>query len=347
MGIAGTMAFAPLGSSPSVAGASEMVEATTEQGLITPKADDPVIYTTESGLEIKWGNALNITTLGSGNLAGFPYFTTGANSKIYTWVIIGTSSTSLAGRTIVPDEYLAFSTWITSSSLALGEFNNQYETATPAGIATNAELAPDYLATMNSLILPSLTNLTINEEIPANCVLCLANDIVAKGVANTSSFNIYKRTSSMWYHNANSTYAGNLVSVMDGYYSNGSWGLSAIKKNIQSVSLVTNGKVGSTSASASWSWSSNTAEKYIFPLAAANSGSFQWGTYLTSEQVKLSENQWCRDGANVGGYASDTSDSDDYKYYPHKYYIDTSGANATATTNTSSGYRPAFCLKVV
>ena len=86
MGVAGTMAFAPLGASASVANASEL-ETTTEQGLITPKADDPVIYTTESGLEIKWGNATTIlgggnestsTVLDSGNLSGFPYFTTGS-----------------------------------------------------------------------------------------------------------------------------------------------------------------------------------------------------------------------------------------------------------------------------
>ena len=58
MGIAGTMAFAPLvATSPQLAKASEMVETTTEQGLITPKADDPVIYTTESGLKIYAGKA--------------------------------------------------------------------------------------------------------------------------------------------------------------------------------------------------------------------------------------------------------------------------------------------------
>ena len=50
MGIAGTMAFTPIGTTTTpIANASEI--STESGGLITPKKDDPVIYTTESGIE--------------------------------------------------------------------------------------------------------------------------------------------------------------------------------------------------------------------------------------------------------------------------------------------------------
>ena len=97
MGAAGVFAFAPLGASPSVANASELETTTTETGgLIVPKNDDPVIYTTESGIDIKWsnysltgtnGNQVGLaessgTSLSSGNLSGFPYFVTNDGTTV-------------------------------------------------------------------------------------------------------------------------------------------------------------------------------------------------------------------------------------------------------------------------
>ena len=123
MGAAGVFAFAPLGASPSVANANAMVETTTEQGLITPKADDPVIYTTESGLQIKYGNAAPSTlnsSLDSGNLEGFPYFTTASGSTTYTWVIIGRNSNVSKLNTAVK-EYL-FSVWNANESTTFGQY---------------------------------------------------------------------------------------------------------------------------------------------------------------------------------------------------------------------------------
>ena len=84
MAAGGTFAFAPLGAGTPLATANESGKTTytTEQGLITSKADDPVIYTTESGIEIKYGNSASSifnNSLASGNLAGFPYFTTSKN----------------------------------------------------------------------------------------------------------------------------------------------------------------------------------------------------------------------------------------------------------------------------
>ena len=120
MATAGVFAFAPLGN---VAPASLATSQPTDV-LVTPQEDDPVLFTTEDGLEIKWGNAAslqgggketwsgsftsestantnigdthpatnNTSNLSSGNLSGFPYFTTTSGSTTYTWVIIGRNS---------------------------------------------------------------------------------------------------------------------------------------------------------------------------------------------------------------------------------------------------------------
>ena len=108
MATAGVFAFAPLGTvQPASLEASQPTDV-----LVTPKEDDPVLFTTEDGLEIKWGNAASLqgggketwsaskyttqasakaqysatptdtytSNLTSGNLNGFPYFTTKSGS---------------------------------------------------------------------------------------------------------------------------------------------------------------------------------------------------------------------------------------------------------------------------
>ena len=299
MGIAGTMAFAPLGAGASLATANESGKTTytTEQGLITPKADDPVIYTTASGLEIKYGNAWPSTfgggTLSSGNLTGFAYFTTTANSTTYTWVIIGMGSGDIitpAGQAILPE--------ITKQKI--------------------------YLST-------SLTT-----EIPADCVLVLANDNVATGVYNTS-YSIYSN-----YMEASYVGRESIATTMEGYYTNGSWGLSTIKSSIQATNLDT---YTYYYANGVWAWRTDVAEnQHIYPLGVNTSSTFYWGNYLTVDQIKLSANQWVR-GQHAATQGNTSYSGGGYCFYGS--YVNSSGAHAAAYVLTSSiGYRPAFCLKI-
>ena len=198
MGIAGTMAFAPLGITPNnMASASEMVESTTEQGLITPKADDPVIYTTESGLEIKYGNSLpnTPTHLTSGNLNGFPYFTTTKSGTTYTWVIIG---------------------W------------NPNETNTPAGIAIQDEVT-------KQRIFGSQIELKTNSEIETGCVLCLANTTTGTSAWTTSGTNPsgYWCTDQGYYGGPNN----NLSNLINSYYTNDTFGFGTYLNSIKIVTI--------------------------------------------------------------------------------------------------------------
>ena len=157
----------------SVAGGDAVSSSNVGQGLITPKEDDPVLFTTESGLEIKWGNTLPSTYdkhLGSGNLTNFAYFTTNDGTKTYTWVIIGASDSLTLGN-----DYKYSQTSLLSDKNTTGIFKDYYDNNifnnTPAGTAIDAEKS-------KQLILDSVVQAS---EIPDGCVLCLANDIIETG----------------------------------------------------------------------------------------------------------------------------------------------------------------------
>ena len=340
MGIAGTMAFVPLGSGPSVASANEMVESTTEQGLITPKADDPVIYTTESGLEIKWGNALPDTingSLASGNLAGFPYFTTKNGSTTYTWVIIGRNSNVTAINTAVKS-YL-FSTWKTNDSTNTWKYSNSffkdtYETTTPAGNAIN-NVVPSK-SYVNDNISFSVSNITSNSEIPSGCVLCLSNlplvscayyDISSS--SNTYSPNPWDAFSDQEYTTGEQpTYCGPYIRCKN-YTNDDSLGFGSLLTDLQYPSLIHRIYYNSSPQT-----SIETVTKLkFFPLGGSNytEENFKWQTYLTATEYKTTQNVWCR-----GMYD---------KYSP--YITDTNGSISYLSNARGTAYlRPACVLKI-
>ena len=242
MGAAGVFAFAPLGAGPSVAKASEMSTQASES-LVIPKADDPVIFTTESGIEIKWGNAATASgggnetgtysynsyvsgvgipaptqysNLTSGNLSGFPYFTTTGNGKTYTWVIIGknpnlgnASKTYNGSNTSAKTEYKTLADWqakINSSDTYENYingyspthksfFNDTYEANTPAGVAIknngilNQTTARTYSASLSysyTVDMLSSSSVKTNSEIPSGCVLVWSNEPIETFVWSSS-----------------------------------------------------------------------------------------------------------------------------------------------------------------
>lgn len=298
---------------------------TTQSGLITPKADDPVLFTTQSGIEIKWGNALPSTyntSLTSGSLHGFPYFTTNDGTTTYNWVIIGQSSDSLN----FIRNCISVASMQTNQGI-WGEyfFNNQYEDTTPMGSAIATEIVASYVA----------DSLMASDEIPENHVLCLANDIVGSGVANTTSAYKKSSTGTLYYRGH---YVGELKTTMDSYYTNSSFGLSSIKNQIASVSLTTYGLDSSELGAGAFRWISHVVTSYVFPLASSNSveNSFKFDTYLSAEEMKISSNQWFRDGRN----------SSQSGWCAHKFCMNASGEVTYEQVRYSSGYRPAFVMSL-
>ena len=306
MGIAGTMAFAPLGASPSMASASEL-ETTTEQGIITPKADDPVIYTTESGLEIKWGNAPN------SNLSGFGYFSTTSGSTTYDWILLGISS--------------SFSKLFPIQNTNKSNLNGYYEKTTPAGADILKNNQTPYMIGLFGNT-QCVTTIKTNPEIPTDCALILANENVATGVYNDSHSYSGSGTSRHGSYIANIA----ITNAMEGYYSNKSFGLSAVYSQIQPVDIVTSAYFWNGS---SWGRRTTTVNaQHIYPLGAySSSTTFYWGTYLTAAQIKLTATQWLR--GNIATGSNYTASQ-----------IDTTGTVADASATGTSGYRPAFVLKI-
>ncbi|MBO5310260.1 MAG: hypothetical protein J6A98_03585 [Clostridia bacterium] len=336
---------------------------TSSTGLITPKEDDPILFTTESGLEIKWGNAafengaemLNrpAGTLNSGNLNGFPYFTTNDGTKDYIWVIIGKSinlgnvSDFSISKTQTLNQWQTEECEVTQTEYF---FENIYETTTSAGgaISDDNVLKNDVVVkktiSTNSL---DLSSVTADKEIPDGCVLCLANDVTeTAGVANTSSCS---NKGAGWgaSHGYHTTYVGQLATTLSGYYTDKLLGLDKIARHIPSIPLTTKGIVVDFGLSPAQKYSSNTVTAYIFTLS--QSGDFAYSTYLTAGQAKLSSNWWLRDGLNSTtqkGTVTSSGNQNDYYYY-YKYYLNSNGSEQSMACNQTAGYRPAFVLKLL
>ena len=322
MGAAGVFAFAPLGASPSMASANEMVDqintkADGENIKYAPSAlgldpeNDPVIYTTESGLEIKFGGATSNVAKGGGNettefvstlpsssvLNGYPYFTMGTfNGYAVNWVIIGksTSGISTGNFTFNTDiSYEKLSVWQgkTSESPTYKNFFDQtYETNSPAGAAIkNNNILNDMSARkLTSNIKGSLlASVVPNEEIPSGCVL-----VISECCLGYSYFNCTGAASTSYPYN----------------YGNYNWG-----GRYRYISTNTNSNAGG--GSFSYSTTAGTLYTYVNNLYSSKLG-------LTNAQKNLIQGQKLKtlytNGASPNTYleTSSTDGNTTYNMFP-------------------------------
>ena len=249
MGAAGVFAFAPLGTTTTpIANANEIIESTTTSGLGLDPKKDPIVYTTDSGLEIKMSNAFAISKGGTvttrtntnytytQDLSSFYYFTMGTYSgTIYTaasrtstysvssepvnWIILGLgTNTGYFFDTVAQN---LFSTWKTniegvehSNTTSNNYFFKEiYETVSPAGHAIYSELA-----TKAYIMDKVKASITTNSEIPEGCMLVLSEKILGQmyfngsGAVNESLYTGYAPSycvhANKWY-GARYRYIGN------------------------------------------------------------------------------------------------------------------------------------------
>ena len=281
MGAAGVFAFAPLGASPSVAGASEIETTTTETGgLIVPKKDDPIIYTTESGLEIKWGNAPAINnSLPSTGLAGFPYFSTSKDGTTYDWVIIGRNTNDTVFTSAITN-YL-FSNWKTNTNLKSSTyatkgyyfFNNTYESTTPAGSAINGVVpSKSYVADVTKVT----KTVVGTDEVPSGCVLVWSNFYLD---SNTTIYynNGYLDSRDACFDGSLNTFKNRHVE----YYSQDIFGFESHLSSIKSTSVNATNQWWNGS---SWITVQLSTDLHFFPLASGRyaNENFVITTYLTT-----------------------------------------------------------------
>ena len=295
--------------------------------------NDPVIYTTDYGLDIRWhmaglpANPNDIAIMPGGQkFETYAYFNHGG----VNWVIIGRSNKSIIFSGVANLSNIL--EYYKNQNVDYYNFSN-----TTSGIwqyflnSINDELE-DQINEIHSSYHPKIyvtsTNITTitqkdvfpnakpTGELEINEVLCFAQN----------SFS----TESKFYDSqgaGNCYYNSRLMTTMNAFYDSNLTDLPIVEKTLQTVwygaSDTTNG-----------SYLPGTYK--IFPLAGANANeSFYVFNYLTSgsDPIKQSAAWWLRSG---------TSSS---SYYP--YYISANGIlYKNDVVNYTNGVRPAFVLKI-
>ena len=188
MGAAGVFAFAPLGNapmSPNTLNASATTQGQTFDLGLDPQ-NDPVVYTTESGLKIKKSNgkysSTTTVTTNKGfsytqDLRNFYYFTMGSFSgTIYTAVDTTTTYT-------VTNEPV---NWLI---IGRGPGLN-FVKETPAGQRVESDRDKGEITVSNTLYLPNMfADIPEHSDIPKGCMLVLSEKLLGKMYFNSRDGN--------------------------------------------------------------------------------------------------------------------------------------------------------------
>ena len=286
---------------------------TTSSFNLNPETD-PTLFTTQSGLEIKFGGA----TVESGSLAGYTYFTMGTyGGNPVNWVIIGRHSQgfsdnyqhTLAQHLLnISDRSEAFQDWV----------NDGFEIDTPAGDAIWGDnLADDRIVLEGANITFSsleATGTTIDSELDPGEVLVISQTTLGSSTfdGDSSYTNDYNSTDCELKKYIENLYTTNL-------------GLTDTQKSLIQPQSLNNLYYNSAT--------STTSNAYMFPLAGRGEN-FNMSTYLTTNALRdIDAYYWLRSGS-----ASD----DDIAYY---VYTDGS-IYSYSTVRNSYGVRPAFVLNL-
>ena len=260
----------PMNAIHSKTSASEDTPLTPQEQLLNgtlnlDPENDPVIFTTDYGLEIKSHNVGEVpvsTTSSKGSITvsstSWNYISAGG----YNWIIIGSySSSSYTISTIRGDEY-------PSSIPDRTDAGNVLLNASNKGVLK-----------INNITIPKFTNAVTpsNGEIPYGCVLCLC--------AGTTGNSYYDNTSPYYSYFPNS----DLDTTMTNIYNNIKSSL-----NILSTPLTTYG------SNSSGTITTYTHSEYLFPLATNTvntSQNFCVQTYLNSTTKRdIGASWWLRSG---------------------------------------------------
>ncbi|MBR2433218.1 MAG: hypothetical protein IKB21_01260, partial [Clostridia bacterium] len=265
---------------------------------------DPVIYTTDYGLDIKLhlsGYKSDPSTVGkltSGKFSGYAYISAGG----YNWAIVGRSSSitnkALTGQINIGNvlsTYSSFSGYASNSIWAY--LNSGYKsTSTPAGAAVYNDRSKQYayatavtaIYSDPSTFLPNAKAITDTNVLAQDEVLCFAQGLltISSGVT-TTTFNA--STSS-----GNRYSTSNLKSVVDTWYTNNlksSWDSYIVSKTLKTTYS------GGSAA--------DSCTVKLFPLAGVStSESFYYGTYMSTGSggnMNVAAGWWLR-----SGYASNS-----------------------------------------
>ena len=175
MAAAGIFAFAPIGASASTP------PPTTTTGLGLDPKNDPTVYTTQQGLEIKKSNgyisgSVTTTTNRGTNytqdLSGFYYFT------------MGTFSGTIYTAKTKTDTYTVTNEPVNWLIIGRGEFN--FYDDTPAGSDIQNDINNQEIALQGCYLPLSMSSIPQNEEIPQNSFLVLSEKLLGQMYFNST-----------------------------------------------------------------------------------------------------------------------------------------------------------------
>lgn len=307
--------------------------------------NDPVVFTTDYGLEIKWHmselpkDPSKISTIQPTSSSGvYAYFSCGG----YNWIIIGYSNKSKTistGFLNMPEivSYYDKVGYYNFSNLSTGIWGllfNQTTTSAGQSILIDYLVAKGVIYNSSSNTISHKTifpNAVSSAELEINEVLCLSETCVANSQFHTS------RTQTISYNGSTlQTYINDTIYAANSEIRS----LPIIAQDLTTAYTYYNSGKNYTS-------SFSISGAYLFPLAArdTNTETFCVQTYLTTPTNRIAYSMgtmtavewWTRSGYTVSGEA---------------YRVNTAG-NFAGNTNTTSngvrdsrGVRPAFVLKI-
>ena len=291
-------------------------ESVSPFGLYPEK--DPIIYTTESGLDIKFGGG----TLSNGSLSGYTYVTM-ANRN---WVIIGRSTS-----------FGKFNLWTYAQKLAKPN-DSIYADNTVAGNAIwNDNITKDPIQGNYSIsgTLTISSKEVANGEIPSGCVL-----VISENNITTSTFTSLAFENLGTNYNGSVDYSSNVCSLrtlINGYCtsSGSSLGFTSAERALIKHQTLKTTYINTSKTTVTTTLST----QYLFPLATGStSQNFRIETYLSNDALrKINNNYWLRTGENA--YSSNM-------FYSRVYYVTGSGGFTHYTSSSKYGVRPAFVLSL-
>ena len=270
--------------------------------------NDPVVFTTDYGLEIKSHNAngapdASITDTNQNDpitVSGttWNYISVGG----YNWIIIGSYSESS----------------YTISTIRGDEYSGSNPDGTDAGYESECA-GTNGLLKINPITIPAFSNAKegYNGEIPIGCVLCLC-----AGNITTTQFNASTSSGNNYSGSDLEDYMNNTVYGSDSELSIGLQGLSIVPQKLTTLYAASEPSI--------------IENAYVFPLAARdNTESFYVGSYLDSDGKRdIDALWWLRSGG-----ASNSS---------YAYIVGASGSVSINVFSVAYplGVRPAFVLQL-
>ena len=161
--------LAPMNSAQASVGGRGTNSTTSPLGL--DPENDPVVYKSADGLEIKYSN----NKLNSGPLSGYAYITMGNyNGYDINWVIIGKSTTFASN---------AYNSWA---------YFHKIDSATWNGITSNPAAFATYSDSPKGLVYTdfALSNAISKDEIPAGCVLAISEYVLTTTSWHSTTLNV-------------------------------------------------------------------------------------------------------------------------------------------------------------